>query len=253
MIPFNARIYITPCLLLLAGLPGCGDPSPAEVTIEAERLRASFHPHQRRYLDSIETVNRLIPQSLAWLNGAAITAPRAQAIADAHMIMERWAQVHFVPRTMHEKLRSDRYRTRQVRDAHRRLLDHLKRNYFEWHDYQRYAQNAAESSMHNTPSGRLPPELEEFRRRLEARPPVDDRISPLLNELPRFLPAKTTNPHSVIHFSFLCPIPSPRGLSPSTTHPHPWLIHLRDCPRPFARAWAPAERHSGTPFGDGVL
>ena len=188
MKPSNPPIRFTACLLLMAGLPGCGDPSPAEVADEAERLRASFGPHRAGYLQSLDTVNRLIPDTLRWLDGAAITAPRAQAVADAHMIMERWAQVHFVPRTIHEKLRSNRYRAKQVSNTHRRLLDLLKRDYFEWHDYQRYAQRAAESSMHNTPPGRLPPELEQFRRRLRTRPPVDDPISPLLDELPPSLP-----------------------------------------------------------------
>jgi len=172
-------------LLLIAGLTACGDPSPAEVADEAERLRASLRPHRAQYLQSIEIVNRLIPHTLEWLNGAAITAPRSQAVADAHMIMERWAQVHFVPRTIHEKLRAHRYQSTQVHDAHRRLLDLLKRDYFEWHDYQRYAQHAAESSMHNTSPGRLPPELEEFRLRLQARRPAVDQISPLLEALPR--------------------------------------------------------------------
>lgn len=58
-------------LLLIAGLAACGDPSPAEVADEAERLRASFRPYQAQYLQSIEIVNRLIPLTLTWLNGAA--------------------------------------------------------------------------------------------------------------------------------------------------------------------------------------
>jgi hypothetical protein len=98
--------------------------------------------------------------------------------------MDRWAAVYFGPRYMHERLRFDRYSSAEVRTVQSKLLAHLKRRYFELHDYQRYAQRAGESEMHRTPAGRLPRQLEEFRARLEVRRPAVDEIGPLLAALP---------------------------------------------------------------------
>lgn len=173
------------CLLLAAALAGCGPPSPEQVRQEAARLRRSFDKHRPAYLRAIEATSLLVPESLAWLNGPATTAPRAQAVAEAHRLTERWARVYFAPRYIHEQLRHDEYSTPQVRAAHRRLLSLLKQRYFELHDYQRYAQHAAESSIHGAAPGRLPQPLQEFRRRLEARRPAVDEVTPLLDSLPR--------------------------------------------------------------------
>jgi len=98
--------------------------------------------------------------------------------------MDRWAKVYFTPRHMHEQLRSDTYQTHTVRAVQQQMLAHLKRLYFELHDYQRYAQHAAESTMHQTPPGRLPPALMEFEQRLSTRSPGRDEITPLLDSLP---------------------------------------------------------------------
>jgi hypothetical protein len=99
--------------------------------------------------------------------------------------MDRWARVYFVPRYMHGQLRIDEYSSEQVKAVQGLLLDHLRRRYFELHDYQRYAQHASESEMHRAPPGRLPKELEEFRNRLRARVPSVDEIARLLASLPQ--------------------------------------------------------------------
>jgi hypothetical protein len=170
--------------LLAAALAGCGPPSAERVSEEASRLRKSFEKRHPDYLQSIEGANELAPETLAWLDGAAITAPRAQAVSDAHRFAEKWARVYFGPRYMHEQLRFDEYSAPEVHQAQGQALDHLKRWYFELHDYQRYAQHAAESSMHGAPPGVLPPQLQEFRRRLQARARSVDEITPVLESLP---------------------------------------------------------------------
>ena len=167
-------------IALLAACPF----KPAEpVRQQVERLRASWEAHLPAYAASIEAENRLIPETIAWLKGSAVTAPRGQAAAEARRLMDRWARVYFVPRHMHEQLRFDAYSSARVTAVQKRLLAGLQRRYFELHEYQRYAQHAAESEMYNTRAGRLPRELEEFRTRLEARRPAVDEIRPLLEEL----------------------------------------------------------------------
>jgi hypothetical protein len=171
-------------LLLL--LSGCGHhPSAEAVRAEAKRLQASVERYRSDYLNAIASENRLIPETLAWLNGGATTGARTDAVADARRYMDRWARVYFAHRYMHGQLRFDRYSSEQVRTAQRKMLEHLKRRYFELHDYQRYAQHASESEMHHTAAGRLPKELEEFRNRLLARVPAVDGISPVLDSLPK--------------------------------------------------------------------
>ena len=167
-------------LLLVAG---CTARSPEAAHDEQVRLRRSLEKHHGRYVASIETENRLVTETLAWLNGNAISASRAQAVAEARRLTDRWSRVYFVPRYMHEELRFDKYSSAQVRAVQRQMLDRLKRHYFQLHDYQRYAQNAAESEMHHTPPGRLPRELEEFRSGLESREPSVDEIRPLIEFL----------------------------------------------------------------------
>jgi hypothetical protein len=171
------------CFALLTALTGCGDPSPEAVRREATRLQASVEKHRSDYLHAIAAENRLAPETLAWLKGAAITAARTYAVSDARRYMDRWARVYFGYRYMHQQLRSDEYASPRVRGVHREILEHLKRRYFETHDYQRYAQHASESEMYHTPAGRLPRQLREFRNRLEAQPPAVDEIGPLLDGL----------------------------------------------------------------------
>ena len=139
--------------------------------------------HLPGHLASIATEERLVAETLAWLNGTAVTAPRTQAVREARHWMDRWARVYFVPRYMHEQLRYDHYSSPRIKAVQQQLLDHMKQRYVELHDYQRYAQRASESNMHNTQAGRLPPQLVEFRQRLEVRAPAADRIGPLLATL----------------------------------------------------------------------
>ena len=179
------RISFCPLIILAVVLAGCGSPSPEEIRAESARLRGSFDKHRSDYMDAIEAANKLTPETIAWLDGAAITASRAQAVADTHMIMNKWAAAHFGPRYMHEQLRFDKYSAPEVVAVQKRMLDHLKRIYVEYHDYQRYAQHAADTSMHGMPAGRLPPQLQEFRRRLMERKPTADEITPLLDSLPK--------------------------------------------------------------------
>lgn len=173
-------------ILLAAALAGCRQqPSPSELRAESLRLRASFAKHQPEHLAALDDANRLIPETLAWLDGPALTAPRSQAVAGARVLMDKWARLHFVPRVAHEQLRFDEYSSPQVKSAHRELLHRMKLIYVEFHDYQRYCQHAVESSMHGFPPGRLHPQLDEFRHRLQSRPPFTDNLSPLLDPLPR--------------------------------------------------------------------
>jgi hypothetical protein len=170
-------------LALLALLAGCSTRLPESEFDQARRLRASYAMHLAGHLASIATEERLVSETLAWLNGTAVTAPRTQALREARHWMDRWAKVYFVPRYMHEQLRYDHYLSPRIKAVQRQLLDHMKQRYVELHDYQRYAQHASESNMHNTQPGRLPPQLVEFRQRLEVRAPAADRIGPLLATL----------------------------------------------------------------------
>lgn len=162
----------------------CSGPKPAEIRQESVRLRTVMQTHMPAYRASVEEENRLIAATLEWLRGEALTAPRSAAASAARRWEERWSKVYFVPRYMHELRRGDEYRTAPAREAQKRILALLKTRYFELHDFQRYAQYAAESGMRYTPVGRLPGQLEEFRRRLEARAPARDDITPLLEGLP---------------------------------------------------------------------
>ena len=170
-------------LALLALLTGCTTRLPESERAQMARLRASYAIHFAGHEASIGAENRLIAETLAWLNGTAVTAPRAQAVQEARRWTDRWAKVYFVPRYMHEQLRYDEYQAPRVKAVQRQLLEHMKRRYFELHEYQRYAQNASESGFHNTPPGHLPHQLVEFRQKLEARAPAVDRIGPLLATL----------------------------------------------------------------------
>jgi len=170
-------------LALLALLAGCSTRLPESERDEAARLRASYAMHLAGHVASIATEDRLVAETLAWLNGTAVSAPRTQAVREARHWMDRWAKVYFVPRYMHEQLRYDHYSSPRIKAVQQQLLDHMKQRYFELHDYQRYAQRASESNMHNTQAGLLPPQLVEFRQRLETRAPAVDRISPLLATL----------------------------------------------------------------------
>jgi hypothetical protein len=168
-------------ILLAVALSGCRQPSPAEIRGESLRLRALFAKYQPEYRAALDSANALIPDSLAWLDGPAITAPRSQAVAGARVLMDKWARIYFVPRVIHEQLRFDEYSSTQARSAHRELLARMKLIYVELHDYQRYCQHAVESSMHGLPPGRLHPQLVEFRHRLQSRAPFTDTLSPLLD------------------------------------------------------------------------
>ena len=164
-------------------IAGCGEPSPQAARQEAVRLRAALEKHRPAYLKSIADANRLSRETLAWLDGPAVSHSRSMALSEARTFADKWARVYFVPRVMHGQLRFDRYGSGQVRAAHRRVLDILRISYFELHDYQRYSQHASETNLHGAPPGRLPPPLEEFRRRLRARPPFSDELSPVISAL----------------------------------------------------------------------
>jgi hypothetical protein len=161
-------------------LAGCGRVSPEVARQEVARLRASFEKHRGAYLAGVEAENRLVPETLAWLKGGAVSAPRGEAVAGARLFREKWAKVHFVPRVIHEALRFDEYRSAEVRAAQRRMLEHLRRSYEETHVYQRYAQRASETRLHGAAVGVLPVELQAFRRGLEGRPRAADQVTPLL-------------------------------------------------------------------------
>jgi hypothetical protein len=158
----GVRTVLTGLAMLLVA---CGPP-PAN---EAARFQASYEPYMAEYRASIDTENKLIGDSLIWLD-SAIT------IDSATDLMDRWAKVYFVPRWMHQQLRFDRYQSPQVRDIQTRILRHLKERYFELHDYQRYAQRTREK-------GPVAAQLEEFRLRLRARKPAVDQVTPLLESL----------------------------------------------------------------------
>lgn len=170
-------------LALLALLTGCSTRLPESEGEQAARLRASYAVRLAGHLASIAAEEQLVAETLAWLNGTAVTAPRTQAVREARHWMDRWAKVYFVPRYMHQQLRYDYYSSPRIKAVQQQLLDHMKQRYVELHDYQRYAQRASESSMHNTQAGRLPPQLVEFRQRLEVRARAADRIGPLLATL----------------------------------------------------------------------
>lgn len=171
-------------LAAVAACCACAAPTHDEIRQESARLRKVMEQHLPEYRKAVDEENRLIPATLQWLRAEAVTAPRSAAAPTARQWMDRWAKVYFVPRYMHELRRGDEYRTAPAREAQKRILAHLKERYFELHDYQRYAQHASESGMHNSPAGRLPAELTEFQRRLEARAPARDVITPLLAALP---------------------------------------------------------------------
>ena len=172
-------------LALLAFLAGCSTRPAESERDQAARLRASYQKYLDDHLASIEAETRLTAETLVWLNGSAVTAQRAHAQQEARQFMERWAKVYFVPRYMHEQLRYDAYSSPRVKAVQQQLLGHMKQRYFELHDYQRYAQYASESGLHKSPPGRLPPQLVEFRQRLQVRAPAVDRIGPLLAALQR--------------------------------------------------------------------
>lgn len=168
-------VILTACITA-----GCRSAPPETPSQQAARLRDSLEKHAHAYSANIADINRLIPETLAWLDGPAVSASRALAVSDARSFTAKWARVYFVPRTMHEELRFHRYSAPEVQAAQRRVLDHLRRDYFELHEYQRYCQHASETRLHNAPAGVLPAPLAEFRRRLAARAPFVDEITPVL-------------------------------------------------------------------------
>lgn len=175
---------MTPATLLLALLlAGCALRHVPERD-EAARLRASVEPFLSGYRESIAAEHRLCADTLAWLRGSALTAPRTQAVSEARVLTDRWAKVYFVPRWMHGKLHLDRYSSPQVKAVQTRILRHLRQRYFELHDFQRYAQQASESAMYYTPAGRLAAQLQEFQMRLEARPAAAAELDAMLTALP---------------------------------------------------------------------
>jgi hypothetical protein len=169
--------------VLLCFTAACSGPSPDAIREEKARLRASIEKFYADYKAATLGEKQIVADSLAWLDGPAISAPREQAVAGARRLMDRWAVIYFVPRYMHEQLRFDRYSSGEARAAHRKILDDLKKRYFEWHDFQRYAQYASETELHRTPPGRLPPQLQEFRSRLQSRAPAVDEIGPVLDAI----------------------------------------------------------------------
>jgi hypothetical protein len=151
---------------------------------ESAKLRASIEKFRSEYSQAIDTENQLCAQTLDWLRGRAVTAPRSLAVSEARAFRDRWGKVYFVPRWMHEQLRYDRYSSPEVKAMQARVLNHLKQRYFELHDYQRYAQHASESAMHHAPVGYLPGQLQEFQLRLESRLPATDELDAMLAEPP---------------------------------------------------------------------
>ena len=158
-------------LLVVAFLVGCSGPTPEETWREAARFRASLEKYRVEYVQGIETENRLTGETLVWLKGAAVTGSHTRAMSDARQFTDRWARVYFVPRYMHEQLRFDRYDSMEVRAVQSRVLGHLKKRYFELHDYQRYCQG-------------FPAGHRDFERRLEVRAVARDELPGLLASLP---------------------------------------------------------------------
>ncbi|MFN7939492.1 MAG: hypothetical protein U0R19_39560 [Bryobacteraceae bacterium] len=152
-------------------LAGCSGPGREETRREAARFRASLERYRAEYVQGIERENRLTRETLVWLKGAAVTGSHTRRMSDARQFTDRWAKVYFVPRTMHEQLRFDRYASPEVRAVQARVLDHLKTRYFELHDYQRYAQG-------------FPAGYRDFERRLEVRAMARDELFGLLASLP---------------------------------------------------------------------
>lgn len=170
-------------LAVVVVLAGCRSGPVASVHEEAARLRTSFEKYAAAYRESVEAENRLRAATIGWLKAGAVTASRTQAISEARQVTDRWARIYFVPRHMHEQLRFDVYASTEVRAVQQQMLEHLKRRYFELHEYQRYAQAASETEMHHMPAGRLAVELVEFRSRLEGRRPAVDELGPFLATL----------------------------------------------------------------------
>jgi len=174
---------MTPAALLLTLLlAGCAS-RPVPEREEAARLRASMEPFLSGYRESIAAENLLCADTLAWLRGSAISAPRTQAVSEARVLTDRWAKVYFVPRWMHGNLHLDKYSSAQVKAVQTRILQHLRQRYFELHDFQRYAQQASESAMYHTPAGRLPAQLQEFQLRLETKPAAASELDAILTAL----------------------------------------------------------------------
>lgn len=171
------RMWLAGCTLWM--FTGCVAPSPEETKAEHRRFAERWTPHREEYLRSLREADAATQESLDWLRGEAMTAPRTQAVSGARKIMDRWAKIHFVPRVIHENLRFDEFRSSAIQERQKRLLDRLRREYVEWHDYQRYAQYAWQNEMHGAPPGRLPPQLEEFKKRLEARRSVEGDLTDL--------------------------------------------------------------------------
>ena len=165
--------------LLAAALASCQSPVPS-AQAEAARLRASFAPHLAAYLEAIDLENRLVPETLSWLDGWTAQS-RSRAASQGCRIMDRWAAAHFGPRVIHEKLRFDEYRSASVKDVQQRLLSHLRERYLVLHEYQRFAQ----AVCYSTGGIATPPNLAEFRRRMEAHQPSGDQATAILGALPR--------------------------------------------------------------------
>ncbi len=164
--------------LALLALVSCT--SPHNVSVEAARLRASFEPHRAEYLQAIELENSLVPRSLEWIKDPA-PKPGSRPTC---VLMDSWARAFFRPRVIHGKLRTDEYNSTQVKDVHRRMLDHLQQRYIILHDYQRYAQAECNTDPRRPDPIAQAARLKEFRQRLESHPRATDEITPLLASLP---------------------------------------------------------------------
>ncbi|HWR53477.1 MAG TPA: hypothetical protein VN428_20385 [Bryobacteraceae bacterium] len=167
--------------ILLAAMASlsCRAPSPQVAHEEALRLNASFARHRTAYLEAIELENRLVPETLEWLNAAPATQVRFRACR----LMDRWARAYFGPRVIHGDMRFEEYKSVRVRQVHSHILDHLRQRYFILHDYQRYAQAACEADSRPATRVLIQQRLQEFRGRLQAHPRALDEISGLLAAL----------------------------------------------------------------------
>jgi hypothetical protein len=173
-------VFRTAAIVLAAlAFLSCGAPSPEVTRDEARRLRASFARHRIAYTESIELENRLVPETLEWLDAGQAEQTRSQACR----LMDRWASAYFGPRVIHGEMRFEEYTSPQVRRMHRMMLEKLKQRYFVLHDYQRYAQAACRAETRPA-RALIRGELEEFRGRIQSHPRALDEITGLLASLP---------------------------------------------------------------------
>jgi hypothetical protein len=172
-------------LALAAAMASCNPRSPETARAEAARLRTSFEPHRSAYIKAIEAENLLVPETLAWLDTELGAKGTPRSASQACRLMDRWAAVYFGPRVIQMELRFDQYRSAEVSQVQRRMLEHLRQRYFLLHEYQRYAQAACDAGAGAARQAQGRAGLAEFRSRLAAHPQQVDEVSPLLGTLPR--------------------------------------------------------------------